>query len=130
MHNNIGGYRMSIRLRGLEPGDILISKINEAYLYLGKYEGRPRSMYQVPDKGYLYLFLGHLYGMCDKVTPILNSPRELEKHIRQIMSLSFDGFCRYTKNPVTFENKIGHFDLDNIALSIRYIHGMSRIGDK
>lgn len=119
---------MSFRLSGLQPGDILLSKINELYVYIGFYEGKPsHSYYEHPDSGYLYIFIDRLFSR-EVYTPNKISEAKVLEDIPYKLR-GFDGFARYTKNPVTFEQRVGHVDISTLSHEIRYAYGMRRLGD-
>lgn len=44
--------------KNLNVGDCLKTEYGEFYIYLGHFVGKPRSLYNVPSEGYLYMFYG------------------------------------------------------------------------
>ncbi len=86
----------------IQIGDIFKTKIGEVYAYLGRYEGKPWSMYNVPDNGYLYVFC---------TTGEWENLQRLEHNIDVRAYCGFDGSFCYTKNPKRFVEKLGHLDI-------------------
>lgn len=119
----------NIRLTGLQPGDILLSKINEAYIYMGYYSGKIYgSMYYNNTEGYLYIFLSSVtYSTSKGVTKVNDILRQIES----ISKIGIDGLGCYTKNPKTFTEKIGHIDLSAIHNIREYpFNGIKLVGDR
>ena len=141
-----GVVGMTFANRGLMVGDLLLSDIGEIYIYLGFYEGLPRSMYMMPSFGHMYLFCtswGSLKcGYC--VDPVVhNSVLDVEAHGGMLspqasailfqdnitrLRAGIDGNARYSKSYGKFKCRVGHVDIQ--PDSLQYVFGCRRIGDK
>lgn len=89
--------------KNLNVGDCLKTQSGEYYIYLGQYTGRPRSFYNVPSKGYLYMFYGRNIKDIDESS--------IMKQLSSRTTSEFDGNFSYTKNPKRFEEKVKTFAL-------------------
>lgn len=103
------------------PGDVVETAIGELYVYLGYYEGRPMSIYDQPDEGYLYVFVGS--ARWDKIV-FADLHREVYSRIRH----DIDGSACYVKSPKPYEKRTGYVRLD--PEKIKHAFGLSRIGDR
>lgn len=140
---------MALSVKNLTPGDLLISNINEVYCYLGFYVGEPRSMYDVPDFGHMYLFCDSLSFLIsrfsaysalvkDQVQGYANSggmiSQQASAEIIQYnwcrLRRSFDGNARYTKSPAKFECMLGRCDILDRETSLAYVYDCKRLGDR
>lgn len=106
-------------IKNLRRGTVLETK-TERYIYLGYYKGTPRSFNNVPNEGYLYLYLSNTN---------IKIHSELRGHIVLANEYGFDGFARYTKNPKQFELLIAHVDISCIYGYIQNIYGLQYIGE-
>lgn len=93
---------MSAFKKQLKPSALLKTKIGEVYLYLGRYRGIPYSYYEMPDEGYLYVFVQHDFKETD--IKIIDAKEEVRS---RGMDRCMDGNACYTKNPKQFASFLG-----------------------
>ena len=107
---------MSIRLRGLHIGDILVTNNGkeEVYVYLGRYRKKPNNTSNSYD-GYLYCYIGKLETW--QLTKALsNEELTLDRVARiAIASFSIEQFGKFNKYPITFDRRIGNVDINKIS---------------
>lgn len=116
---------MSIRLRGLHIGDILVTNNGkeEVYVYLGRYRKRPNNTSNNCD-GYLYCYIGNLETW--QLTKALsNEELTLDRVARiAIASFSIEQFGKFNKYPITFNRRIGNVDINKISEYIGELHSL------
>lgn len=107
---------MSIRLRGLHIGDILVTNNGkeEVYVYLGRYRKRLSNTSNGYD-GYLYCYIGNLETW--QLTKALsNEESTLDRVARvAIASFSIEQFGKFNKYPITFDRRIGNVNINKIS---------------
>lgn len=79
-------------------GSILVNENGDYYCYLGHYRGVPRSIFAVPNEGFLYLYMGSIYR---------GDYRLWLQHELNRLQQGIDGNGLYTKNPKGFSKLVG-----------------------
>ena len=110
---------LAFRLRELQVGDILRSRDNDRgiYIYLGEYSQYSRDKKERKN-GYLYCRLSkYTY---DPMCAANYAQKCVNIRVLQqaAYAMTLRNFGKFTKNPVTFEEKIGHVDISGIADAI------------
>lgn len=117
---------MSIRLRELHIGDILVTndRKEEVYVYLGRYRKRLDNNNNGYE-GYLYCYMGKLGT--ERIAKLLsNEVFALDRVARiAILSFSIKQFGKFTKYPITFDRRIGNVDINKISEYIGELHSLN-----
>lgn len=114
---------MSIRLRGLQAGDILLGRDSGVYVYLGTYIQRNKPQ-DKQTEGYLYCYIGQFNSEAVE-RALSNELFALDRVCRvAIASFTIKNFGKFTKNPITFDKRVGHIDVAQIPEYIDNIYAL------
>lgn len=121
---------MSVPIKELSPGTLLVTTRHELYAYLGYYEEKPNGhSHDAPKEGYLYLHIGNTGQYLGLVKPII-----IQKAVNETKAILDSGTAYnacHLKNPKRFLSVFTRIPRKEFErLDTEHVFGMSRIGDR
>lgn len=105
----------------------------ELYVYAGYYEGSPRSIYERPDEGYLYIFFSpsSVPATPGRGNALGFEPDDVvEQTVDRLRDGHVDGNACYTRTPKRFRERVAFVDLSPAAARLAHAFGLRRVGDR